>query len=132
MCYNAITRIFILHSLLIFQIQRPLFSELILIPYMIHASGIAWFISSYVLWVFLDQMENPPAKRVRRKTKQLQRRLKNLFIDFSEGRKTLRECLRSIGYKTCFSQLPNDCCKNEIYNNIYQLYALYCRRNIQL
>ena len=45
-----------------------------------------------------DQTGNPPGKRVRRKTKHLQRRLKNICVDFSEGRKTLQKCLRGIGY----------------------------------
>ena len=53
--------------------------------------------------IIQDQTGNPPAKRVRRKTKQLQRRLKNLCLNISEGRKILQECLRGIGYTIQFS-----------------------------
>lgn len=45
-----------------------------------------------------DARGEPPAKRVKRATKDFQTRVKNLCIDFVEGRKTLEEFMRGVGH----------------------------------
>ena len=48
--------------------------------------------------ILQDAIGNPPAKRIKRKSKDLQRRLRNLCLDHSQGRKNLQEFLTAIGH----------------------------------
>ena len=45
-----------------------------------------------------DARGEPLRKRVRRETKDLQERLRNLCVDFRDGRKTLEQMLRGVGH----------------------------------
>ena len=45
-----------------------------------------------------DARGEPLKKRVRRETKDLQERLRNLCVDFRDGRKTLEQMLRGVGH----------------------------------
>ena len=45
-----------------------------------------------------DDIGNPPQKRVRKESKNLQKRLYNLCQDRVQGRKSVRQFLRGVGY----------------------------------
>ena len=45
-----------------------------------------------------DARGEPLMKRIRRETRDLKQRLKNLLIDFREGRKTLEQLLHGVGH----------------------------------
>ena len=52
--------------------------------------------------IICDAVGQPPQKRRRRIYVELQQRLKNLYIDYVEGRKTLEQFLSGVGYNIRF------------------------------
>ena len=48
--------------------------------------------------IYLDARGQPPVKRVKRSTHQLQRRLRSLCEDRRDGRKSVAETLRGLGH----------------------------------
>ncbi|CAM1319230.1 Uncharacterised protein r2_g2739 [Pycnogonum litorale] len=46
-----------------------------------------------------DARGEPLKKRVRRETRDLQQRLRNLCIDYRDGRNTLEQMLHGVGHK---------------------------------